>query len=646
MSWSSSSSSSWGDGDDWSNSLDNEDEMLGEDSLVDKNFFQKDALILLIDCSSSMVQLPKASSSGEPWSQFQKTIHAVARLMKDKIIANDSSKLGVAFYNTLQMNNAQQFAGIHVFQSLDELSAQRIKDVEALADPEVFQQLLGSTKQEGEFYNTLWVCSTLFSEDNSLKQASKRIFLFTDNDDPNSGNSELRDRIVQKAHDLDQLGIELELFALYHQEGDFQEQKFWLGLCNGLVKREDDDEGSWRIASFGALDDRLRMKEYKKRSLATVPLQIAPDLAISVKIYCLIRPATKGLGVFLHRETNDQLTVESKWVCGESGEVLEDHQFSKYFPYGNAKVEFTTEEMNTIKDFGPPGLQLMGFKSQALLKPYFNVRPPYFVYPDESRIRGSVVAFSALLQKMHEKGKMAIVRMIYRKRQQPYFAALLPQMEVRDELGRVVTPPGMHMVFMPYADDIRNLQFEKSATANVDLVVQAKKVVSSLAIQWQRNSIENPTLQKHYAALQALALNEPIGEVVDVLQPPAGAAERVDPHIKTLCEGVRRLIAESSPADADSDEDEVGSKRKRPTGKAGGSRAKKESGGEPAAKRGRAAASGGDEVPDRAEIVRLCESGELSKLVVPKLKAILAAHKLKVSGNKADLVERIEAHFA
>ncbi len=68
----------------------------------------------------------------------------------------------------------------------------------------------------------------------------------------------------------------------------------------------------------------------------------------------------------------------------------------------------------------------------------------YFIYPDESSIKGSTVAFHALLLAMIERGVMAITRVIARKGAIPRFVALLPQMEVRDENGW----QGKHMCYL------------------------------------------------------------------------------------------------------------------------------------------------------------------------------------------------------
>lgn len=36
-----------------------------------------------------------------------------------------------------------------------------------------------------------------------------------------------------------------------------------------------------------------------------------------------------------------------------------------------------------MKTFGRPGLTLMGFKPRSCIKPHWNVKRSYFLYPDE-----------------------------------------------------------------------------------------------------------------------------------------------------------------------------------------------------------------------------------------------------------------------
>ena len=47
------------------------------------------------------------------------------------------------------------------------------------------------------------------------------------------------------------------------------------------------------------------------------------------------------------------------------------------------RIAFEQEEVKTIKNFGLPGLRLLGFKSIDAIKPYMYIKPGHFLYPDE-----------------------------------------------------------------------------------------------------------------------------------------------------------------------------------------------------------------------------------------------------------------------
>lgn len=39
--------------------------------------------------------------------------------------------------------------------------------------------------------------------------------------------------------------------------------------------------------------------------------------------------------------------------------------------------------MKSVKNLESPGLTLMGFKPRSYIKPYYNIRASYFLYPDD-----------------------------------------------------------------------------------------------------------------------------------------------------------------------------------------------------------------------------------------------------------------------
>jgi len=78
-------------------------------------------------------------------------------------------------------------------------------------------------------------------------------------------------------------------------------------------------------------------------------------------------------------------------------------------------------------------------------------------------VKGSAKALGALLQGMIELEQYAVAFLIARKSSIPRFVALLPQPEEIDpDTNEMKQAAGFHVIFLPYADDVRNLEFEPS----------------------------------------------------------------------------------------------------------------------------------------------------------------------------------------
>ncbi len=133
------------------------------------------------------------------------------------------------------------------------------------------------------------------------------------------------------------------------------------------------------------------------------------------------------------------------------------------------------------------------------------------------RISDSSRAFKALILAMIELKQCAICRLIPRRGVVARFVALVPQPEKADEQGGIIQPAGMWMVFLPFADDIRKLKFEPTPIADDRLKLAAKKVVDKLTLP-ELPTIPNPALQKHYAVIQAVALQERLPEQVSAIE--------------------------------------------------------------------------------------------------------------------------------
>lgn len=612
-----------------------EDELAGE--LDEQNedgelfFANKDCIIFLIDCQRSMFEL---NDRGE--MPFHNAVKCAIATLTDKIISSENDLVGVCFYGTEKKNNPNDFEGIYVLQELDVPDAQRIMDLEGLLRQGDDFTPFGHCSADFPFCDALWTCSTMFSNC-AVKVGHKRIFLFTNEDDPNAANKNLREQSFQRAKDLMELGIDIELFSMNKPGDSFDPSRFYQNI---ISVSEDEDTGTINFdasSKFEELRARVRRKEFKKRAINRLSLLFGEDVEISVRLYNLVQPTKKGNFVWLDAKTNQPLKSVTKWVCADTGTLLMDSQIKYAFPFGGAKVVFDKEEALQVKSFDKKALRLVGFKPRSAVKPHLNLSHSSFIYPDEQQVQGSTVAFAALLDRLLASDKVGICLWTRRTNTPPRFVALVPQEEEVDDDGLQVNPPGFHLVPLPFSDDIREIHTEPQPPVSPEQVIKAKKLVKALRINFDSRSFENPSLQRHYANLQALALDrDTVEETPDYLLPDTEGMENFAALINDFKDAV--FPSDYEELRATKGKKSSGSKRKR----------------EPSDDNEDTAAEGDSERPakkssvlvDAAYVEELRQADSLSKLTVPQLKSFLQQCGLAVSAKlrKPQLLELLQDH--
>lgn len=148
---------------------------------------QKDAVIFLIDCRQSMFEPnPHNPNSSNSIDQILK---ATLSFMKTKIISSDSDKVGVILFGCETSDNPLNFKHISVLQNLDCLDAQIIKDFQHKS--ETFETNFVPAKVQAPLFDALWICHHEFKTVEK-QNFSKRIFLFTDEDNPEMSEADQR----------------------------------------------------------------------------------------------------------------------------------------------------------------------------------------------------------------------------------------------------------------------------------------------------------------------------------------------------------------------------------------------------------------------------------------------------------------------
>ncbi|KAB1668852.1 hypothetical protein ES319_1Z102300v1 [Gossypium barbadense] len=208
----------------------------------------------------------------------------------------------------------------------------------------------------------------------------------------------------------------------------------------------------------------------------------------------------------------------------------------------------------------------------------------------------------------------------------PQLVALVAQDEITSA-GAQMEPPGMHMIYLPYADDIRDDEEifpdteEDAPRADEDQIQKAAALIKRIYVKdFSAFQFANPALQRHYAVLQALALAEDdIPETIDETAPDEEGLTR--PAVVRAAEAFKHSVY----GDSYDEESDMGKEKMSE-----------------ASRKRKAIAENAAKDYDWGN---LADKGQLKNLTVGDLKVYLNAHNLPVSGKKEALISRILTHM-
>ena len=517
---------------------------LDQDQISSQYISLKDCVIFLLDCSKSMHKIQNNLKT----TGITSVLTVAEDFLKTKIITNEKDLFGLVLFNTSLTKNEMNFEGVNQLIDITPPDANLIKKIqnyEQMTNPILIPDDYENNLKENFPYfekntksflsNALWICHSMLKSYDK-KNFNRRIFLFTDNDNPEFFDLNEKNLIFQRAKDMLDSDIIIELFPMNFSDR-FNLQKFYKNIIPANI--DDEENNNDNILNIEQCADRLReltrrirQKEIKKRTLGKCPFYLTNNTKIYMNIYSTIKRANKGRAFNIDAKSNKLLNSKNIITCKDTGTNLYPNQIGTYELYGNKKIKFSKEEMSKIKTLDSPGIKLLGFKSINSIKPYYNIRESYFIYPNENISNGSGQLCDALIKQMSNKNKCAIVKFIGREGSNIKICALIPQKESFDE-DYFQTPPGFNMIILPFADDIRSSSEIMSKVIKVDNVNNeeseiSKKLIKKMNISFDCRNFENVSLQKFYATLQALALEENETEnVEDLIQPDNEALEKV-----------------------------------------------------------------------------------------------------------------------
>ncbi|OCL12322.1 Ku domain-containing protein Pku70 [Glonium stellatum] len=626
----------------------------------------KDAVLFAIDVSPSMIKRPPPSDDkrADRDSPASAALKCAYRLMQQRIISNPNDMIGILLFGTEETKFDETSIGdmayphCYLLADLDVPAASDVKRLRNLVEDEVESEKLLVPSKEGVNMSNLLFCANQIFTTKAPNFSSRRLFLVTDNDNPHPNDRSLRSAAAVRAKDLYDLSIIIELFPISKPGYGFDRTRFYDDIIyrtspldpdapapiSSVAKTSSSGDG---ITLLQSLLSSINSKAAARRALFNLPLEIGPELRIGVKGYTMIKRQEKvrSCYVWLGGEKVQIATGSTAQMAEDTARAIEKTEIRKAYKFGGETVSFAPDQSKEMRNcFGDPVIRIIGFKPLSMLPIWANLRTPTFIYPSETDYVGSTRVFAALQQKLLKDKKMGIAWFIARKNAAPVIAALIPGAEKLSDDSEQLMPPGLWIVPLPFADDIRQnpetvlVQTTDTLTDLMRSIIQQLQLPKAI---YDPARYPNPSLQWFYRILQAIALEEDLPERPEDKTIPkykqidkrAGQyviewGEELENEYRRWASKNRKFSSAPTKRSADTAAVHATSLVKR---------VKTETGPLPA--------STSDGGMTDVEMMEQNERGNISKLTMPVLKEWLGARQLPTSGKKIELVGRIQKYL-
>ncbi|GJN67107.1 ku70 protein [Purpureocillium lilacinum] len=629
-----------------------EDDDEGEQEIDETSYkAQKDAIILAIDVSESMLESPPVSASrkADRDSPLEAALKAAYHLMEQRIISNPKDMMGILLFGTEKTKfqtdgngrGGLGYPNCYLFTDLDVPSADDVKALKSLVeDGEDEDEVLTPSAEGASMSNVLFCANQIFTT-KAANFGSRRLFIITDNDNPHPSDKAAASAAAVRAKDLYDLGVTIELFPITRGEATFDLAKFY----DDIVYRDPLAEANLSTISvsksgdglslLGSLTSNINSKQTPKRALfSNLPFEIAPGLRISVKGYNVLHRQTpaRTCYIWLDGDKPQIAAGETTRIAEDSTRTVEKSEVKKAYKFGGEYVYFSPEEQKSLRDFGPPVIRIIGFKQRSLLPFWAAVKKSTFIFPSEEDYVGSTRVFTALWQKLVKDDKVGLAWCVVRANAQPMLAAVVPSKVPSEEgSGTPYLPAGLWLYPLPFADDLRDIKPPENLQRSSDeLTSKARVVVQQLQLpkgMYNPAKYPNPALQWHYQILKALALEEEVPDEPDDATKPkskamskraGGYMQEWHEQLEEEAKKVASTKALKREADDDGDSERPAKQRKTASEKPNASSM------------------------TVAQLKAAVESEGIVKMTVAQLKDVAGAKGLSTSGKKMELIERIE----
>ncbi|KAF2743029.1 ATP-dependent DNA helicase-like protein II subunit 1 [Sporormia fimetaria CBS 119925] len=630
----------------------------------------KDAVLFAIDVSHTMLERPPASTDkkADRDSATTAALKCAYQLMQQRIISNPKDMMGILLFGTEKTDLGDgdtTFQSCYLLSDLDVPAAQDVKRLRDLLENEdEAAEILKPADTPASIATVLFCANQIFTT-KAPNFSSRRLFLVTDNDYPAKTKQD-KDTAVTRARDLYDLGCTIDLFPISRPDHGFDRSRFYDDLVYPSSPSDPDapvmPSTTSKVAKTGdgitllkQLLSSINSKATPRRALFSLPLELGPGLRIGVKGFILIKRQehVKSCYVWVGGEKVQIVTGSTTHMADDTARVVEKGELRKAYKFGGDTVQFTPEEFLQIRQcFGDPVIRIIGFKPLDMLPLWANMNKATFIYPSEADYIGSTRVFSALQQKLLKSRKMGLAWFIARRNAAPVIIAILPGEERFDDAGEQTMPPGLWLIPLPFADDIRKPpEMGETLKTTDDLTDKMRIIVEQLQLpggKYDPSRYPNPDLQWFYRILQAMALEEEVPDTPD---------DKTIPKYRQIDKRCAGYLAEYGECFEETFSTMVlhgaaKGKLSHLSSRSKSASAVPATGKRPASARPKHVKVKREATSDKEryamtdqQMAEMNDRGQISKLKVQDLKEWLFPRGLSTAGKKADLIDRVQQYL-
>lgn len=157
------------------------------------------------------------------------------KVMQQRIISNPKDQMGIMLFGTektkyLELDgktSVLSYPHCYVYTPLDVPSAEDVKQLRSLVEEQEDEDEILVPSSDGVRITDLLFCANQIFTLKAPNFGSRRLFIITDDDDPHPGDKVNTDAAFNRAKDLYDLGVTIEVFPITQTDAKFDLTRFY-----------------------------------------------------------------------------------------------------------------------------------------------------------------------------------------------------------------------------------------------------------------------------------------------------------------------------------------------------------------------------------------------------------------------------------